>query len=166
MNKKSSDYCSRRGQRVWPLCSLVGHLVLFKLRMERVAATTRSHDRHRHRTRCRRRSRHGDHWRLQGLSDAQNKALSPLNSVGTDIIVTRTVAPTLSTATTTTTTPANRIRRRRRSAAAAAAAAVDSSPAAVASSLNSRDARRARCGQLLGDHGPGEARAGRNEVHP
>src|ERR1022692_1448894 len=44
----------------------------------------------------------------QGLSDAQNKALSPLNAVGTDIIVTRTVAPTLSTATTTTTTPANR----------------------------------------------------------
>ncbi|HEY5438155.1 MAG TPA: ABC transporter permease [Acidimicrobiales bacterium] len=44
----------------------------------------------------------------QGLSDAQNKALSPLNSVGTDIIVTRTVAPTLSTATTTTTTPSNR----------------------------------------------------------
>ncbi|MGC2168230.1 MAG: FtsX-like permease family protein [Acidimicrobiales bacterium] len=41
----------------------------------------------------------------QGLSDAQNKALSPLNSVGTAIIVTRTVAPTLSTATTTTTTP-------------------------------------------------------------
>ncbi len=28
-----------------------------------------------------------------GLSDAQNKALSPLSSVGTDIIVTRTVAP-------------------------------------------------------------------------
>ena len=44
----------------------------------------------------------------QGLSDAQNKALSPLNAVGTDIIVTRTVAPTLSTATTTTTSPANR----------------------------------------------------------
>jgi len=43
----------------------------------------------------------------QGLSDAQTKALSPLNSVGTDIIVTRTVAPTLSTATTTTTTPSN-----------------------------------------------------------
>ena len=43
----------------------------------------------------------------QGLSDAQNKALSPLNAVGTDIIVTRTVAPTLSTATTTTTTPSN-----------------------------------------------------------
>ncbi|MGD0853419.1 MAG: ABC transporter permease [Acidimicrobiales bacterium] len=41
----------------------------------------------------------------QGLSAAQNKALSPLNSVGTDIIVTRTVAPTLTTATTTTTTP-------------------------------------------------------------
>ena len=40
----------------------------------------------------------------QGLSDAQTKALSPLGSVGTDIIVTRTVAPTLSTATTTTTT--------------------------------------------------------------
>jgi ABC-type antimicrobial peptide transport system permease subunit len=40
----------------------------------------------------------------QGLSDAQSKALSPLGSVGTDIIVTRTVAPTLSTATTTTTT--------------------------------------------------------------
>src|ERR1039457_5530552 len=40
----------------------------------------------------------------QGLSDAQSKALSPLNSVGTDIIVTRTVAPTLSTSTTTTTT--------------------------------------------------------------
>jgi ABC-type antimicrobial peptide transport system permease subunit len=41
-----------------------------------------------------------------GLSDAQNKILSPLGSVGTDIIVTRTVAPTTSTATTTTTTPA------------------------------------------------------------
>ena len=41
-----------------------------------------------------------------GLSDAQNKVLSPLSSVGTDIIVTRTVAPTTSTATTTTTTPA------------------------------------------------------------
>jgi len=40
----------------------------------------------------------------QGLSDAQTKALSPLGSVGTSIIVTRTVAPTLSTATTTTTT--------------------------------------------------------------
>ena len=40
----------------------------------------------------------------QGLSDAQTKALSPLGSVGTDIIVTRPVAPTLSTATTTTTT--------------------------------------------------------------
>jgi ABC-type antimicrobial peptide transport system permease subunit len=40
----------------------------------------------------------------QGLSDAQSKALSPLGTVGTDIIVTRTVAPTLSTATTTTTT--------------------------------------------------------------
>jgi ABC-type antimicrobial peptide transport system permease subunit len=44
----------------------------------------------------------------QGLSDAQTKALSPLGSVGTDIIVTRTVAPTTSTATTTTTTPTNR----------------------------------------------------------
>jgi ABC-type antimicrobial peptide transport system permease subunit len=43
----------------------------------------------------------------QGLSDAQNKALSPLNSVGTAIIVTRTVAPTLSTSTTTTTSPSN-----------------------------------------------------------
>jgi ABC-type antimicrobial peptide transport system permease subunit len=43
----------------------------------------------------------------QGLSDAQNKALSPLNSVGTALIVTRTVAPTLSTSTTTTTTPSN-----------------------------------------------------------
>ena len=42
----------------------------------------------------------------QGLSDAQNKALSPLNSVGTAIIVTRTVAPTMTT-TTTTTTPFN-----------------------------------------------------------
>ena len=41
-----------------------------------------------------------------GLSDAQNKVLSPLSSVGTDIIVTRTVAPTTSTATTTTTVPA------------------------------------------------------------
>src|ERR1700722_1003266 len=40
-----------------------------------------------------------------GLSDAQNKVLSPLGSVGTDIIVTRTVAPTTSTATTTTTLP-------------------------------------------------------------
>jgi ABC-type antimicrobial peptide transport system permease subunit len=44
----------------------------------------------------------------QGLSDAQNRVLSPLGSVGTDIIVTRTIAPTTSTsssATTSTTTP-------------------------------------------------------------
>jgi ABC-type antimicrobial peptide transport system permease subunit len=41
----------------------------------------------------------------QGLSDAQNRVLSPLGSVGTDIIVTRTVAPTTSQTTTTTTTP-------------------------------------------------------------
>src|ERR1700729_173070 len=41
----------------------------------------------------------------EGLSDAQATVLSPLGSVGTDIIVTRTVAPTTSTATTTTTTP-------------------------------------------------------------
>ena len=40
-----------------------------------------------------------------GLSDAQNKILSPLGSVGTDIIVTRTVAATTSTSTTTTTAP-------------------------------------------------------------
>ena len=40
----------------------------------------------------------------QGLSDAQNRVLSPLGSVGTDIIVTRTVAPTTSQTTTTTTT--------------------------------------------------------------
>lgn len=40
-----------------------------------------------------------------GLTDAQNKVLSPLSSVGTDIIVTRTVgATTASTSTTTTTT--------------------------------------------------------------
>ncbi|HEX3706933.1 MAG TPA: FtsX-like permease family protein [Mycobacteriales bacterium] len=32
-----------------------------------------------------------------GLSDAQNKILSPLSSVGTDLLVTRTVAPTTST---------------------------------------------------------------------
>jgi hypothetical protein len=41
----------------------------------------------------------------QGLSDAQNRVLLPLGSVGTDIIVTRTVAPTTSDTTTTTTTP-------------------------------------------------------------
>jgi ABC-type antimicrobial peptide transport system permease subunit len=35
-----------------------------------------------------------------GLSQAQNRILSPLGSVGTDLIVTRTVAPTTSTATT------------------------------------------------------------------
>lgn len=41
-----------------------------------------------------------------GLSQAQNRILSPLSSVGTDIIVTRTVAPTTSTSTSTpTTTP-------------------------------------------------------------
>lgn len=34
-----------------------------------------------------------------GLSQAQNRVLSPLGSVGTDIIVTRTVAPTTSTST-------------------------------------------------------------------
>ena len=43
----------------------------------------------------------------QGLSDAQNSVLSPLGSVGTDIIVTRTVAATTSQ-TTTTTTPSAR----------------------------------------------------------
>jgi ABC-type antimicrobial peptide transport system permease subunit len=41
----------------------------------------------------------------QGLSDAQNRVLSPLGTVGTDIIVTRTIAPTTSQSTTTTTTP-------------------------------------------------------------
>ena len=46
-----------------------------------------------------------------GLTQAQNKVLSPLSSVGTDIIVTRTVGATStsstgSTTTTTTTTPA------------------------------------------------------------
>lgn len=44
----------------------------------------------------------------EGLSDAQNRVLSPLGSVGTDIIVTRTVAATTTTgtsSTTTTTTP-------------------------------------------------------------
>ena len=41
----------------------------------------------------------------QGLSDAQKSVLSPLGTVGTDIIVTRTVAPTTSQTTTTTTTP-------------------------------------------------------------
>jgi ABC-type antimicrobial peptide transport system permease subunit len=41
----------------------------------------------------------------QGLSDAQNRVLSPLGSVGTQIIVTRTVAATTSQTTTTTTTP-------------------------------------------------------------
>ncbi len=44
----------------------------------------------------------------QGLSDAQNSVLSPLGSVGTDIIVTRTVAPTTSQTTTTTTAPSFR----------------------------------------------------------
>lgn len=45
----------------------------------------------------------------QGLSDAQNSVLSPLGSVGTDIIVTRTIAPTTTkTSTTTTTTPSSR----------------------------------------------------------
>jgi ABC-type lipoprotein release transport system permease subunit len=44
----------------------------------------------------------------QGLSDAQNSVLSPFGSVGTDIIVTRTVAPTTSQATTTTTLPSFR----------------------------------------------------------
>ncbi len=41
----------------------------------------------------------------QGLSDAQNRVLSPLGSVGTDIIVTRTIAPTTDKSTTTTTIP-------------------------------------------------------------
>ncbi len=45
-----------------------------------------------------------------GLTQAQNKVLSPLSSVGTDIIVTRTVAATSTSnsasTTTTTTTPA------------------------------------------------------------
>lgn len=41
----------------------------------------------------------------EGLSDAQNRVLSPLGSVGTDIIVTRTVAATTTQTTTTTTLP-------------------------------------------------------------
>lgn len=41
----------------------------------------------------------------QGLSVAQNRILSPLGSVGTNIIVTRTVAPTTNQKVTTTTTP-------------------------------------------------------------
>ena len=57
-----------------------------------------------------------------GLTQAQNKVLSPLSSVGTDIIVTRTVDATStsssgSTTTTTTTTPTGGFgggRRRRR----------------------------------------------------
>ncbi len=44
----------------------------------------------------------------QGLSDAQNRVLSPLGSVGTDIIVTRTIAPTTVKSTTTTTTTPGR----------------------------------------------------------
>ncbi len=40
----------------------------------------------------------------QGLSDAENRVLSPLGTVGTDIIVTRTIAPTTTKTTTTTTT--------------------------------------------------------------
>ena len=40
----------------------------------------------------------------EGLSAAQNRVLSPLGTVGTDIIVTRTVAPTTNQSTTTTTT--------------------------------------------------------------
>ena len=64
-----------------------------------------------------------------GLTQAQNKVLSPLSSVGTDIIVTRTVdatpvSSTGSTTTTTTTTPSRRglrwPRRWRRGAAEAA----------------------------------------------
>ena len=41
-----------------------------------------------------------------GLTQAQNKVLSPLSTVGTDIIVTRTVGATSSTGSTTTTTTA------------------------------------------------------------
>ena len=44
----------------------------------------------------------------QGLSDAQNSVLSPLGSVVTDSIVTRTVAATTSQTTTTTTVPSFR----------------------------------------------------------
>jgi len=40
----------------------------------------------------------------QGLSTAQAQALSPLGSVGTSLIVTRTVAPTASTSTSRPTT--------------------------------------------------------------
>ncbi|HVB04907.1 MAG TPA: ABC transporter permease [Acidimicrobiales bacterium] len=42
----------------------------------------------------------------EGLSEAQNRILSPLGSVGTDIIVTRTIAPTTEQ-TTATTTPSS-----------------------------------------------------------
>ncbi len=76
----------------------------------------------------------------QGLSDAQNKALSPLNSVGTDIIVTRTVAPTLSTATTTTTTPANRFGGGGGGGGAGAGAGAGGFFAGRGGSLNSSDA--------------------------
>lgn len=43
----------------------------------------------------------------QGLSDAQDKVLSPLQDVGTDILVTRVVGATNTTGSTTTTTQAN-----------------------------------------------------------
>ncbi len=52
----------------------------------------------------------------EGLSDAQNRVLSPLGSVGTDIIVTRTVAATTTQTTTTTTLPTGSSARSRGSA--------------------------------------------------
>ena len=90
-----------------------------------------------------------------GLSAAQNKVLSPLGTVGTDIIVTRTVAPTTSTATTTTTTPGGRAARRRRLLRAGRRRVFDQQQRGGAT----RE-------QLLDHHGPREAREAGDEVHP
>jgi ABC-type antimicrobial peptide transport system permease subunit len=82
-----------------------------------------------------------------GLTDAQNRVLSPLGTVGTDIIVTRTVAPTTSTSSSTstssgsTTTPAGNSGAPAGGAGAARTGGFFGAGAGVrgASSLNSSD---------------------------
>ena len=112
----------------------------------------------------------------QGLSDAQNSVLSPLGSVGTDIIVTRTVAPTTSQATTTTTLPSFRGGGSFPTGGTFPAGGADTFTAGGGGffargvgGFNSTDSSRAATlpkQQFFDHHRPREARQARDAVHP
>ena len=100
----------------------------------------------------------------QGLSDAQNRVLSPLGSVGTDIIVTRTVAPT---------TSADHAPRRPRpsagAASPAAAAVAEEAEAAsspAASPARAQQRRRARRRRLCSPTTPRSSPTSPSSVRP